>query len=171
MDEIERRLPLAQEIWILSRTCTHLWQDYNEQFMRLLSDGRGSIRMMLVDPNNGAVKMIVRTAEGFERSTNVDLRRANIEDLLTRLAKLRSQLGEECLQVLTIDYLPAWTLLLIDPLNSAGVVYVELATFRANPRNRPTLALMADKDVTLFELFRAEFETMWKRAQSIGART
>lgn len=164
VEEIEQRLLLAQEVWILSRTCTHLWQDYNDQFMRLLSDGRGNVRLMLVDPNDGAVKMIVRAAEGFERSTNVDLRRANIEDLLTRLARLRSQIGEKSLQVRTIDYLPAWTLLLIDPLSGAGVVYVELATFRSNPRNRPTFSLIADKDKKLFEQFRTEFETMWNRA-------
>jgi hypothetical protein len=121
---------------------------------------------MLVDPNGSAVKMIVGTAEGLQNSSNLNLRRATIEDLLIRLARLRSQLGEESLQVRTMDYLPAWTLVFIDPWNGKGVAYVELAAFRANPRNRPTFSLMAERELQLFQKFRDEFETMWNCARS-----
>ena len=169
MEGIEHRLWLAREVWILSRTCTRLWEDYNEQLMRLLSYEEAVVRIMMVDPNDGAVKMIVGAAEGFEHTADLDLRRATIEDLLRQLTKLRSRLKAKNLQVRTIDYLPAWTLVMIDPLSDKGTIYAELATFRANSRNRPTLSLDAERDGRLFQVFRAEFEAMWERARSIDA--
>lgn len=167
--EIEQRLWLANDVWVLSRSCSRIWQDFNEQFMRLLSDNTGAVRLMLVDPDSSATKMIVDFAE-WDRSTNVALRRANTQDFLTRLAGLiaRSQNGR--LQVRTIDYLPAWTLILIDPLSARGAIYVELATFRSNSRSRPTFSLAAERDDRLFQNFRTEFEAMWERAQPLDVK-
>jgi len=166
MDEIDQRLWSAKEVWVLSRTCINIWQDYNDQFEKLLKAG-GNVRLMLVDPNDGAVKMIVESAQGFEHF-DVKLRRANIEAHIIRLARRRSQPKGKGLQVRTIDYLPAWTLILIDPQSEKGAIYVELATFRAQPRSRPTLSLAADRAPRLFQMFRDEFKTMWNRARPIA---
>jgi hypothetical protein len=168
MQEMERRLGLAREVWILSRTCIRIWDDYSSQFIELLSEGGGLVRLMLVDPDDGAGRMIVESAEGWEYTQDVNLWRANVNNLLTRLAGAHSrfELESERLQVRLINYLPAWTLVLIDPESDKGVIFVELATFSANSRSRPAFLLTAEEDPQLFKLFREEFETMWKRARS-----
>jgi hypothetical protein len=166
MDEIDQKLWSAKEVWVLSRTCIRIWQDYRDQFKRLLK-GRGGVRLMLVDPNGGAVKMLVKSARGFEHFDDFKLRQANIEAHLAQLAWRCLQPEGKGLQVRTINYLPAWTLIFIDPESERGTVYVELATYRSGPRNRPTFLLTADSSPQLFQVFRDEFETMWKRAQAL----
>ncbi len=161
MPDIDRRLGVSHEVWILSRTCSRIWQDFNDEFKRLLSDNTGTLRLMMVDPEDGAVKMIVNSAE-WDDSNNVDLWQRNSRDFLARLAHFQN--GR--FQIRTIDYLPAWTLMLIDPLSASGVIYVELSTYQSNSRNRPTFVLEARRDEHLFQTFRGEFEAMWARARS-----
>jgi hypothetical protein len=167
LQDIEGRLAAAREVWVLSRTCAHLWQDFNDQFMKLLSNNGYQLRMMLVDPKDGALRMIAGSAEGWDNPNNVRVWRANLKHFLEQLANLCVRPMPGLLQVRTIDYLPAWTLIFVAPSSDRGVIYVELATFRANPRNRPAFCLMADRDARLFQAFKVDFETMWERARSI----
>jgi hypothetical protein len=174
--EIDQRLWFAKEVWVLSRSCIRIWEDYHDQFTELLGDDKGIVRLMLVDPNNGAVKMLVKNSMGFEHFDAFNLLQTDINGFLARQAWLCSQPEGKNLQVRTIDYLPAWTLIIIDPGSDRGVIYVELGTYCAKSRGRPTFSLMADGDTQLFQLVREEFETMWKHARTLdpaayGGRT
>ena len=68
-------------------------------------------------------------------------------------------------QIATVDYLPPWTLILIDAKYGAGVVFVELGTFGENPRGRPTLMLRSKRHPEWFGLFEEQFESMWRHAR------
>jgi hypothetical protein len=58
-------------------------------------------------------------------------------------------------------------LVLINPSSDKPTAFVELSTFHANGRNRPTFWLIPERDKRLFWMFQNEFETMWRRARSI----
>ena len=167
VDEIDQRLGLAKEVWILSRTCIRLWWDYQDQFMKLLSDGQHVVRLMLIDPDDGAVKMMVENSRGFGHFDAFSQLQADIKAFLAQQAWLCSQPNGKSLQVRTIDYLPAWTLIMIDPRSDTGIIYVELGTYCANSRKRPTFSLLASRDTQLYRLFREEYETMWSHAQAL----
>lgn len=118
---------------------------------------------MLVDPDGAAVQMIANSAEGIN---DPDLLRLNIKNFLVKLEEERRD-SSGSLEWRVINHLAAWTLVLIDPHDDRGVIYVELATFRSSPNNRPTFRLTTEADKEWFEWFRGEFETMWKCAREI----
>lgn len=165
MEEIEAGLESSKEVWILSRTCYRLWVDYYDEFKDLRLQRKGKLRFMMVDPENGAVKMIVKSGEGFDISSNVELRQRDLRELLDVLKSIQLEENNSKLQVATIDYLPAWTLIILDPKSLYGQAFVELATFRANGRNRPTFLVSAERDPELFDIFIREYETMWNAAK------
>lgn len=166
--EIEEKLRyVRREVWVLSRTCAGIWWDFKEQFEQLLSDDYSIVRLMLVDPDGSAVQMIADSAMGI---SDCDLLRKNIKSFFVELAELQPRF-KGGLEVRVLDHLPAWTLLLIDPKDDRGVIYVELAAFRANCQKRPTFRLVKKADKEWFERFQEEFEVMWDRAQEIDLST
>ncbi len=167
VEEISQSLSSAREVWVLSRTCERIWEDYHDLLMEVLRNREsGVVRLMLVDPRNGAVKMIADSAE-WDRPNNPVLLQAQIEDLIERMLRLCSQLERGSLKVRTIDYLPALTLILVNPTSEKGIAFVELGMFRADGRHRPTFSLSEERDKRLFWIFQNEFETMWKKALPI----
>lgn len=156
----------AKEVWVLSRTCKSIWADYNGELNQLLSAPRnGKVRLLLVDPCNSlsALTMIAQTAQ-WDATVTPDQLQDRIKGFLTSLATKRSDLFKtENLQVRAIDYLPAWTLFLIDPKSKNGrnKIYVELATFPSAPSTRPTFRLIANRDEPWFSRMKNEFESMW----------
>jgi|WetSurMetagenome_2_1015567.scaffolds.fasta_scaffold18733_4 hypothetical protein len=156
----------ADEVWVLSRTCQSIWADFNAELSELLTSPKnGRVRLMLVDPCNSlsALKMIVQSSQ-WDSTPTPDLLQARIMGFLTSLAeKLPDQFSTQSLQVRTIDYLPAWTLFLIDPESKDGRnrIYVELATFPNAPNARPTFRLIANRDEPWFSRMKTEFKSMW----------
>jgi len=181
MKDIEEKLKSARKVWILTRTGQGLWPQYEPELRAVLQEPAGEVRLMLISPEDGAVKMIAGSADvrgpnpgsqhlvtGSPGQMTYEMVQHNIRWTLHSVNGLRAELPRpQSLQINTIDYLPAWTLVLIDPETDYGIAYVEIGTFRANPRNRPTFVLRADTDKRWFEMFREEYLTMW--AKSWGA--
>jgi hypothetical protein len=178
MEDIENHLNTAREVWILSRTCTRFWEDFNDQLRELL-DRQGSLRLLLVDPRNGALRMIANTIElaraqelsgHFTRVTIADgsnrlfQLRSRVEDFVYHMATISKQVGDGRLALRMIDYLPAHTLVIINGSSEHGIIFIELGTFHANGRNRPTFSLLKSKDKLLFNLYHEEFRAMWDSA-------
>lgn len=171
MDEIDQKISQAKEVWILSRTCGGYWKNYKDEFKKLLDNNSNNscIKMMTVHPDNGAVKMITNYSEWENQDRPDSLKdsiNAFIKDIKT---KFPLELKSKRVEVALIDYLPAWSLVLIDPNSKEnGIIYVELATFRAHPRNRPTFSLKSREDSHYFEKFKNEFLTMFSYAKKVN---
>lgn len=181
MDDIEANLATAKEVWVLSRTCTRFWEDYKEKLEGLL-DRKGSIRLMLVDPRDGALQMLANSVE-LARAKELPGRytRVSVENASNRLVQLRKQvedfihdmttlslhLGKKRLELRTVDYLPAHTLLIINGSSEYATIFVELGTFNANGRNRPTFSLYKDRNLSLFRIYYDEYQVMWDTAYSM----
>jgi len=178
--EIEANLASAKEVWILSRTCVTFWEDYTPQLKHVL-DRKGSVRLMLVDPSNGALRMIAKSAKfvrahdmnkgqfstvtldnGFDR---LFVLRARVNEFIEYITKYRLQIQKGNLDIRTVDYLPSQTLVIINGRNEHGMMFVELGTFQANKRNRPTFFLQKSENKELFSLYLNEYEVMWASAK------
>jgi len=179
-DEIEASLASAKEVWILSRTCVTFWEDYAPQLKGVL-DRKGSVRLMLVDPSNGALRMIANSAK-FVRSRDMNngqfskvtvddgsnrlfVLRARVDEFIEYITNYKLQLQKGNLNLRIVDYLPSQTLVIVNGRNEHGMMFVELGTFQANKRNRPTFSLQKAKNKELFSLYLNEYEVMWESAK------
>ena len=183
MEDIESQLNSANEVWVLSRTCTRFWEDYQTQLQKII-DRKGSLRFLLVNPGNGALRMIADSVELIRNhelsgkfkqvtqenaSNRLALLRGRIEDFVQYITVVSTHVGKGHLELRTIEYLPAHTLVIINGHNEEGIIFVELGTFSANGRNRPTFALVKSKDTELFSLYYNEYKVMWDSAYSMGS--
>jgi len=119
---------------------------------------------------SGALKMVATTAV-WDKPDELNRLKNNLEGFVSRLRYIQSEMGMQKLDVHLLDYLPAWTLILINPTRSDAIAYVEMATYRAHPRKRPTFIVECSQDNPLFSLFRDEYEQMWKNAQPAWNQT
>jgi hypothetical protein len=161
--ELSSHLLQADEVWILSRTCRRLWTDYEEELRTIAA--RNGLKLLLLDPNNGALKMISKSAV-WQQPGDGDRLKSDVEQFITRLERVRGTLRLDKFEVRLLDYLPAWTLVMINPHKDSGVIFAELATYRSHPRKRPSLKVECGVDYDLFNHLRYEYEEMWNSARS-----
>jgi hypothetical protein len=170
-DEIRLNINNADEIWLLSRTGGGWFNNFDQELNGVINNNNNNnnhtTRLLLLDPDNGALRM-VRNACGtplnnFEFSpgnlwANAQVARDNLNHMRHAFA--------ERIDLRVIDHLPAWTLLIINPSrnNSETIIYVELATYTSNPRQRPIFKVTR-QDMEYFDLFIDEFENMWENAK------
>ena len=159
---LSQRLLQTDEVWILSRTCRRLWTDYGDELQTIAR--RGGLRLLILDPNDGALNMVARSA-AWQRPGDGERLKTDVEQFVNRLEHIQGTLRLNHFEVRLIDYLPAWTLILINPNKSDGIVYVELATYRSHPRKRPSFVVERGVDYDLFDQLRSEFEEMWNSTQ------
>lgn len=147
---LKNLIRLAQEVWVLARSGCGMWDDYNEQFMHVTRR-----RFLLINPNDGAVKMISRTMQHWPRPSHEDRYR---EDILALIKTLQNN----NIDLRVIDYLPPYTMTFADP-NSVGngKVYIELATYSCNPDDRPAFIIEQSTDPELFTVFLSQYQLMW----------
>lgn len=165
LPELEDDLKHADQVWILTRTCRRLWSDFEDQLVPLIE--RDKMRLLLLDPNGHALSMTSmsviwdRPEDGYNPGSDVARFLRGLQSF--------SQRGGLNSFVRKIDYLPAWTLILVNPgsessVTNGGKIYVEMATYRAHPRKRPCFTILSDQDVDLFSDFCDEYRKMWDRA-------
>ena len=92
--------------------------------------------------------------------------RGRVEDFVDYISAVSIQVGKGRLDFRTIEYLPAHTLVIINGASQHGVIFVELGTFNANGRNRPTFSLLKAKDSRLFSLYYDDYKIMWECARA-----
>ncbi len=163
MKELSDHLLQADEVWILSRTCRRLWSDYEEELRTIAA--RNGLKLLFLDPSNGALKMISKSAV-WQQPGDGDRLKSDVEQFITRLERVRGALHLDKFEVRLLDYLPAWSLVMINPHKDTGVIFAELATYRSHPRKRPSLKVECGVDYDLFNQLRYEFEQMWNSARS-----
>ena len=108
------------------------------------------------------------TRVNMENASNrlVQLRK-QVEDFVHDMTTLSIHLGKKRLELRTVEYLPAHTLLIINGSSEYAAIFVELGTFNANGRNRPTFSLHKDRNMSLFRLYYDEYQVMWDTAYSM----
>ena len=166
-DEIIKCIRTSSEIWLLSRTGQGWWRNYKDIFLDLFKK-EGENRFLFIDPGNGALKMILNSAKE-EWEWNLDIK-SDFDIYQKKISLFLSWLCtnfKKSLEVKTIDYLPAYALLISNPNNKNmdSVIWIFLATFRAGIGGRPVCKVTI-KDSYYFEKFFTEFNLIWNEAKS-----
>lgn len=167
-DELLRmQIKDAKEIWLLSRTGQGIVGiTFREELDFVIMNARDyntpRIRLLFLDPQtdkNSALTMVAQVQEKFAISKEWVIR-VNTERAQCFLDYLKTTYGSR-IELKVIDYLPAWTLLIINPhsRDANSIAYVELATYEANERTRPTLKI-TPADIKYFDMFIKEFNKM-----------
>lgn len=177
--KLKRSLTMRGEVSILSRTCTRLWFDYHEIFEKILTRD-GSIRLLFVDPDNGALRIIIKSAEldadgrtnyevtqeinkkvssmtGKEMNVLFQARPINMDNLANSISSVREEYNSKSIEARVIDYLPTPTLIIVKEEKEGALMFVELGTCQSNSINRPTFFLRG-KDFKIVNCF--QFSTM-----------
>lgn len=163
MREIRNRIDRADEIWLLSRTgMGFLRRDYRKEFEKFIKKGKA--RFLFLNPENGALKMVEECQETELDRDEVILRHRKIYREFLNSWKAKTNNGDSDLRV--IGHLPPWTLIFFDPQKKGGktTVYVELATYRPTPRERPVFEVTGEDEY--FDIILDDFNQMWNDAES-----
>ncbi len=163
MQDLSNRFAQADEVWILGRTCQRLWSDYQDELQKVAR--RDGLKFLLIDPSDGVLDMIAKSAI-WQIPGAVDRLKIDVELSIDLFKHFKKTANVNKFEVRVINYLPAWMLILINPGRQDGVVCVEMATYRAHPRKRPSFVVKCGLDNALFEQFCNEFEEMWNDAES-----
>lgn len=165
--EISNCINKAQEVWILSRTCREIWRKDNKHLREL--PNRKGLRLLFINPEKRALDIVVRTTE-FRLPGDQDRTREDVTLFVERLRRFQLSENLSNFEVRLIDYLPAWTLIFINPNGRNGRIYVELATYHSNWDDRPTFMVERNKDGDLFYHFCNEYKKMWNDATHAWTR-
>jgi len=166
--EIRSSIKNADEIWLLSRTGQGWWNNFNNEFMGSLNrnNGRNKAKFLFLDPNNGALEMIVKSGLPQWNKFTYDHKNLWANNSKTFLDHLKKEYGDK-IDLKVIDHFFAWTLIIINPHSKTQtpIIYGELATYHASPMNRPVFKVTL-QDAKYFNLFKKdEFERMWGNAR------
>lgn len=161
-DEIRMNIDAAEEIWILSRTGRG-WMK-RDRFRRELDKVfKNRCRLLVLDPDNGALKMVQQSArQEWEGEDGLWYNKEVSSKFLNWFRE-----GYPQTDVRVIDYLPAFTLLIINPSDRdhrKSLIYVELSSFKSGSRDRLIFKL-SRTDSVYFNMFINEFEAMWKESR------
>lgn len=170
-DEIQKNILNAEEIWLISRTGRGWWTHYfKERFEN--KDKDLSAKFLFVDSDSPAVDMIKAGSDpDWVISNDNNIRDDNylrndmkkfyrmLFDKINHNQKILNK-SENILRC--INYLPPWTLLIINPTkkNADSVVYVELGRFTADYLSRDTFKVYPGVS-SPFDAFIDEFEKVW----------
>lgn len=162
-DEIRTNINAAEEIWLLTRTGQG-WMKSDRFKNELDKVFKNKCKLLVLDPENGALKMV-------KMSIKMDWQKSKINSYLDKkcvsdfLDWFKMCYPETDIRV--IDYLPAYTLLIINPSKRdfrKSLIYVELSCFDAGSTNRLIFKISL-ADSAYFDRFINEFNTMWKKSR------
>lgn len=123
-------------------------------------------RFIIQKPGSQSVRMAAfRSHHSSEKEIN-----DQIDMVLSRFAKLSTRYSSELLDVRVIDYVPPYSIIVFDPYESAGHMFVRLTSFRSANERRPFFELSNRYSTASFEFFRNEFETIWEQAEKVNLR-
>jgi len=136
----------------LSRTLRHHLAD-----LRACLQRGGTVRIAVIDPSGDAV------AEAARRSSvpaSPEIFEHRLRPTADLLRELTAAAGPGRLEVRLLDFVPAVGLLMIDPDEADGRLWVDIYSHRF-AAEEPTLPLHAGRDRVWYAHFRREFEQIW----------
>jgi hypothetical protein len=149
----------AKDILIIGRTLVFVL--YNTEFFKeRLRDG-ATIRLAMVDPNNGIVCKAMApcleiSEEGFVAAV------WNAMELIKRISEAAQRPDQ--IELRFIDFVPTLGLLAIDSHSPSGQIIVEMLPHKIEPYMRPQLLFKASENHSWFLYFRDICEATWRDA-------
>jgi hypothetical protein len=166
-EEIESAIEKADEADFLLHTGDNFLRTYKKSIENILEKQKGKpnrkpVRTLTWDPREPH-RACDMAEEAIMRNPWNKVP-PNIREKAERY--LENVSGESKIEAKVIDYMAAWTLLIINPNmnNDKAVIYVELVEHLADRDKRPTFKLTLE-DGEWFYYFKGEFDRMFKFAE------
>lgn len=118
-------------------------------------------RFLMMKPHGRAIP----TAAFRSRTQDPNDISSTCEKNLTRLDRLSRKATSGKLEYRVVDFLPPYTIIVIDPDLPSGKMYVRLSSFRTPNKERPTLEIAKRDDNEWFQFFVNQFELMWAASE------
>lgn len=119
-------------------------------------------KFLFLKPESEAVQM-----HAFRnKRQNSDESNAILKSNIHLLNTIGKTVPHGSLEVKTVNYLPPYTIVAIDPELPQGLMFVRLLPFRTANDNRPVFKLTRKDDPEWFEYFVKQFLSVWEAAES-----
>jgi hypothetical protein len=164
--EIDEKIRGADKIYLLSRTGQKWWEHHLKG--KLMNQ---DLYLLVLDPRyekDSAFRM------HFTSDIEMDKNNQVYPDILELERKkafrfLNNLVDETKFQIRVLNYLPAWSLLIIDNSitkkhSGQSIIFCELAPYNFTSGNRPIFKITEDHN-TCFKFFKNEFDELWERAK------
>lgn len=152
----------AKTIYIVGTTLSRTVRDYLGTFEKRLKEG-ASIKFVIIDPKSDAAKQATLRSYGVKSDEFYHNRIKPTIDLLQILASLPDLKGTAEFRLL--PYMPSFGLILIDPGEANGKMYVEIYQHKSVDLN-PTFVLDVRRDEKWFSFFYHQFDVLWASSRS-----
>lgn len=157
LEPLEERLKYTKDVKISGASLFRLINEYINLFEDKAKEGC-NFKFIVLDPNCEATKLIAENIvyEISDIKTYIN----NINSTLNSLEKLKSKFPEK-IEIKTVNFLPAYSLVITDSQKETGIVRLELYTQQVPTRNRPQLVLRKNREPNWFKFFTSQFDVMW----------
>lgn len=154
----------ANEVWLSGASLSNIISDHYSLFERKLKQGRFSIRILVMNPNNDNVLSLSE----MRAYANPSLPRAKakLEALLSDACALKSVFPDQ-VQVRVVDFPVTHRLITIDPSAHTGKIYVSNYPFKTPGGSLPKFVVTA-KDHHWFEHYKLEHNNLWEAGKDFG---
>ncbi|MGB5053445.1 MAG: hypothetical protein WBO24_03505, partial [Nitrospirales bacterium] len=160
----------AKKVCILTRTGIHFWSEFRLDLACIL-ENRGTVHLLLLDPNGNALEQFKFQFKRKIGQVNQAEQIVPNMEALQRDLVVQKERTAGTFELRTIDYMPPWALVLVDPDDGDGLIQVGLGTFGTDGRNRPSFLISKQNNADLFEMFCQEFDAFWESALVVDGRS
>lgn len=157
LEPLESRLENAREIFITGGSLFRLSSEYLGLFDKLLAN-ECRIKLLLLDPNSYSARLVARNI--VYEIADFEVYKSYINSSLSSFSKLREKYNDK-VQIRVSEYLPAFSLLGINPSLDTGKIMVELYVHNIPTRERPHIDIFRRNDPFWFEFYNSQFNSLW----------
>jgi len=166
-----KRMHDANEICLVGITFVQFLMTFREPLTSAISGG-ARLRIMLIDPDSTAARLLVENSEMESNFAN-DVKRSL--EYLSLIAKYSQNNGHERVNIKLVNWIPSSSLILFDPYKENGVARVTVypPCYNTSVSRRAHFELTHEKDSYWYEIFVDQYERLWKQGKeysiSIGS--
>jgi len=158
-DEIREMISSSREMWMHGWTLGIHLVSHSDEIRRAVAKGL-HIKILVIEPNSSAMSIAAIEAENNSASELS----SNLEANLRRLVAPMSGTVTGKLEIRTLSHVPHNTVIASDPSTERGKIVMRIATFHADPWQRPTFAVTRKNDPGWYEFFKTQFDKKWESA-------
>lgn len=153
---LKERVRTAQKIYFWSfsyRATVPLLKNSIEEALR-----NGLVaRFLFIDPNSNAIDM----GAFFSRSRDTASLKNTIESNIKMLSKLGNKVKAGRLEIRSLNCIPPYMFIAIDPHLPTGSIFIQPTSFRVPREYAPAFELQRADDQEWFSYFLSQFESIW----------
>ncbi|MFF5405055.1 hypothetical protein ACFY8K_19615 [Streptomyces misionensis] len=155
----------AQDIRIVGVTLSRTLRDLVDELQRKARAG-AVVKVALIDPAGSAAEEAARRSTIPDRAGMYRNRLRSSVDLLRELAEKPGAQGR--VEVRFLDFVPAFGLVLLDPLRPGGRIHVDIYS-HSSASGDAVFTVLPRRDGEWFDHFRTEFDSVWEQGRPAGA--